>query len=557
MRRIRNFGEICGTVGALAIFASWHSAQSAPILVTQALDFSTTGQSLWAPGTSPPASGSFVIPNAIDAVVTPTTKGQIVTSSVPNPAYAAFQVLVNGCNALPTGVQACLNALPDAPPQNLSVKNGATLSYSGSLNIGLSGSVSVTPGMVDAGYSGQASISVDKSNAAPGEKITISTSATGGVTSLSSAFSGLQAIINATVAGSVHANLTAYVADVGGTVPIQNLDFPATNVPLVDATAFGTPSGTEVTVSIPAVPTTQTGTGVVTIHQNIPVANGAGIKISVPFVSETVQLPALDVSKTANGDSVGTDVQPISRLCLTLGDCASNPTDFARLTTNIAAATYLAAQVPIGIKVGIEHALNVELDAFAGNESIIGELSQQLSFDPNLKVRLEFNKPVMVETSPGHYELLDSYTVPVGASVSLLQPDGDLTIKPVYTLVDNILTNATKVLTQLVYDVQLLHFGVSGPAQSFSGLPDDFTALSYGIPLSPISVLGNLTFDDGLSPTPPSFALQGFTDVDGTPFTLTALPSDETVARAPEPSPFAILCLSLAGLGYMRRRVTA
>ena len=123
---------------ALLVFAPG-AGLAAPIVSSQSLDFSTTGQSLWAPGTDALAGLGFSR-TFIDQTVAPTTIGVINgTVQVPNPARPVYDAAASACNALGDVIgPPCVDALGPRPPANitLSQKNGAALTYSGELKFG-------------------------------------------------------------------------------------------------------------------------------------------------------------------------------------------------------------------------------------------------------------------------------------------------------------------------------------------------------------------------------------------------------------------------------------
>lgn len=530
--------------GGVSFALLWSgTALADAISQVQSLDFLTEDQSLWGPGGDSLAGMAFTH-TFIDKTIPQTTIGKITgTIQVPNPLRTVFDAAVDACDSLGSVLgPPCVAALGQRPSATITLqqKNGMTLTFSGGLNFGLSGGISLDAGKVDAGYTTTATIGVDDSKVVPGQTVTIHTAESGNSTSLTTQFAGVDANLGAHLGIKAKADATAFVANVGGTLPILNID--KTFDPQLLTVGL---HGPDAVVDFPVLGTPPVNVPV-GIKQNVGIPLGPGV--SVPLLSHKVHLPELNSSQTVAGSGVTTDIEPISRLCGAIDSCPTNPTDYEQLSINLAALGLLA-EVPLGLTVGIPLVIKAEADVIKADFSLIGEFSQKLNFEPNPTVTLNFNQPTQVEIAPGVFEFMLSDTIPIGQDVNLIQPNSDLVIDPVYSLANNTFSNDTEWLLQFLQSFDFEHFALSGAAPSLVGLSGEFSMLTANLPLGSPLDLGPL------SDTTP-FSLEGFEDVAGDPFTLAALIEPGPGSDVPEPRAIFTFLTALLGIVVARRQST-
>ncbi len=174
------------------------------------------------------------------------------------------------------------------------------------------------------------------------------------------------------------------------------------------------------------------------------------------------------------------------------------------------------------------NALDVDLTMYFGFE-------ETFTFEPNLRVRLQFNQPVEVEVEEGVWQVVSEIEVPVGDSVNVVHPDSELVVTPVYTLAENRFHNDTDFVVDPAYTWEVLSVHLGGLIFDYGapGLPESFAAASRTAPftgeslkLVDMNYLDETCQDEDCAAV---FPLNGFEDRVGTPLvvgTADALDSD-------------------------------
>ncbi len=154
----------------------------------------------------------------------------------------------------------------------------------------------------------------------------------------------------------------------------------------------------------------------------------------------------------------------------------------------------------------------LELNALDVDVSAFFSLEQHLSFDPNIQLTLNFSPNVMVRLD-GETEFTETSSVSftVGLSVEIIQPDGGVSITPVYALSENRFINDTKINISTVLQETLLQFNLYGVVPDVLGdglgMPTNLAALK----ISPELAQPQTLFQSNVTPV----TLQGFEEVQG------------------------------------------
>ena len=146
---------------------------------------------------------------------------------------------------------------------------------------------------------------------------------------------------------------------------------------------------------------------------------------------------------------------------------------------------------------------------------MIFSFQEDFLFEPNLKVRVGFSKPVEAETAPGRevYIETNSLLVEVGTDVKFFHPGGELHITTEYTVSDNSFINDTDLMLTPILEGQWLALSYDFLFRP-SDMPNHFAALQTTLDLLPQPIkIADLTFDGSVSAS--QFPLSGFEDQSG------------------------------------------
>ena len=209
-----------------------------PLTASDSMTFVTEDQSLWGPGTDPVLQKDFTA-KIIDVDTGPHTIGYIDdnVSSLPNPAYLAWQVAYNSCR-LVYSQDTCIHGgtinlgfttikikgVGTAPPSTVAVslgKNGLELTYDIDVEAGFEGGVTLDGGKVDVSYPTLAGLQTAQDSYAMGQMVTVKTFETlNGTPTMSTEFSDIDASFRAYADLDVYALLEAYLVGAGGPLPL-------------------------------------------------------------------------------------------------------------------------------------------------------------------------------------------------------------------------------------------------------------------------------------------------------------------------------------------------
>ncbi|MEX2175719.1 MAG: PKD domain-containing protein [Pirellulaceae bacterium] len=513
-------------------------------MVSDALTFNTTGQSLWGPGTDPAARGSFeFVQPVVPESVAPLVIGGITNKSVPNAARAVYDVrfaafftpmlvstlgnveaaedlVKNGLGERPAdpfawplydGRFAALkvllfsdsdikNGLGNPPASHVTAKDGIELKIDGALAIGVGGSIEVTSGSVDVNYPTTASLEVLDDAVLPGELFTIHTSENSGSPTLSTEFSELDASIRGILDASASISLQQYA--LGAHLININAGFDSgkfsheifgttIGAERIELRPFGQPSEVSVTgslgknISLPALPP--------------PLSKFVGF----PLADVQLMTPDLNTPphSTFDGEKIVNSQLPVIRT----GD-GITPIDFAKVDFDIDSLSLLSG-LPLGFEFGVPLLSTFEINLLDTDLGAYFGIGQTMSFEAELMVDLHFSTPAEVETEPGVFETRSVYRARVGEDVNVIHPGGELSIDPVYSLADNLFTNDTGVMLSPAFTANFLQLKITGVLNSLLGIAGDFYVFQDTLALSDPLPIASI-FDG-------QFSLEGFRDVAG------------------------------------------
>src|SRR5690606_19720499 len=135
---------------------------------------------------------------------------------------------------------------------------------------------------------------------------------------------------------------------------------------------------------------------------------------------------------TFDGDAITNTLLPVTR------NPASGVSEIDVFKAGLdmdALTTWMVTGVPSGLSLNLAvDGTGVELIGFDAQLQGFFGIGQEMTFDPNLRVILNFSKPTAVETSPGVWKTVTSTSVPMGSSINARHPGGDLTVDPAYSI---------------------------------------------------------------------------------------------------------------------------
>ncbi len=585
MRPIQQFA--LATVSVLALSAVPASlVRALPLTTSDSMTFVTEDQSLWGPGTEAAIQKPFTA-KIIDIDTGSQTIGSIDdnVSSIPNPAYLAWQVAYNGCRVAYSH-STCINGgtinlgftkikikgVGNAPPSTLAVslgKNGLELTYDIDVEAGFEGGLTVDGGKVDVSYPTMAGLQTAQDSYAMGDLVTVKTFETpSGTPTMSTEFSDVDVSFSAYADLDIYALLEAYLAGAGGQLPLFDEDTGHLSYELLGVTAGNSELGLRLFGSDPIVLDTSGGLGLNVFKVTYPpcppdVDGGLDCPFGIPLADFQLQVPNLDSSDSTwtppdgnTGGKISIIQFPDDRtvgseddLTLIGGGVGFHPTDFAKVDVDIdgiiSAATISSTGFPLvfGLTAGIPGLISVEGNLIDFDLGAFFGFGQELTFEPTLMSELDFSVPLQVEskTTPGLFEELSSMVLAIGDDFNFIHPGVDFEITPTYFL-DNSFTNLTDLLISPVASLSVLQLKLLGLIPTAIGVDFDAALFQQVFPLVDPIVAASIGSTD-------PFALQGFNSFQGS-----ALFLKTAQASVPEPSALALILIGLLMLAWARHR---
>lgn len=586
MRPIQQFTLATASVLALS-FAPASLVRALPLTTSDSMTFVTEDQSLWGPGTEAAIQKPFSA-KIIDIDTGSQTIGEIaeLSTSIPNPAYLAWQVAYKGCRLVYSD-SICRNGktidlgfktitikgLGNAPASTLSVglgQNGLELTYDIDVEAGFEGGLTVDGGKVDVSYPTMAGLQTAQDSYAKGQLVTVKTFETlSGTPTMSTEFSDVDVSFQAYADLDIDAMLEAYLLDQGGTLPLFDEDTGHLSYELLGVSAGNSVLGLRLFGLDPIEIDTSGGLGLnvfkVTYPPCPPDAGGLACPLGIPLADFQLQVPNLDSSDSSWTPPDGTTDGKLSirqfpdertvgaedDSTLFGGGAGFHPTDFAKVDVDIdgiiSAATIsatgfplifgLTASLPVPGLISVEgNLIDFDLGAFFG-------FGQELTFEPNLMSELNFSVPIEVEskTTPGLFEEVSKLVLDIGEDFNFIHPGVDVQIDPTYYL-ENSFTNLTNLLISPVASLSVLQLKLLGLIPAGLGIDFDAALFQQVFPLVDPIVAASIGSTD-------PFALEGFNRVQGS-----ALFLKTAQASVPEPSALALLFIGLLMLAWARQR---
>ena len=507
--------------------------------VHDSISFQTSGQSLWAAGTSAEETAAF----STTLVDSTRTLDIDESADVPNPLVVAYDVALDACKDLGFSGSECKDGIDvpglGEPPEDAvelaiyetalelckvalttsQCKNGIDLPGLGDrpgpatlttgldvdatigFNFGFEGDVTVDPGSVDVDYPTEVWVeATGVDDIVPGEIFTITTSQTVNSPTLTTDFSEIDASFG------IFYDISA------------DLDVEATvlGVEIIDSQNNGFNTGPRSQELFGA----NVGDGGLTVRVGSDplITFQDGIEQQIGVVKTGLYVPDLDTGPTQHssvtGDTITNTLLPVTR-----GAGGVTDIDFAKLTVDIDSVATTAAGLGMG---GLTLGLSDPIGAFTLDATLLNAevgpffgIGQTMTFDANLMVELQFSQPTEVETSPGVFESKSTWKVPVGTDVRAKHPGGDVDIDTVYSLANNTFTNDTDLLLSNAFIVDVLKLELGGTILSTLGLDANFCvycdSFALGDPMELTSI------------TDTSFSLEGFSDVTGSSLSIPSI----------------------------------
>lgn len=583
MRTIQQFTLATASVIALNFIAA-SPVRALPLTTSDSMTFVTEDQSLWGPGTEAAIQKEFTA-KIIDIDTGSKTIGYIDdnVSSIPNPAYLAWQVAYNGCR-LVYSHSTCINGgtinlgftkikikgVGSAPPSTLAVslgKNGLELTYDIDVEAGFEGALTVDGGKVDVSYPTMASLQTAQDSYAKGELVTVKTFETlSGTPTMSTEFSDIDASFKAYADLDIYALLEAYLVGAGGPLPLFDEDTGHLSYELLGVSAGNSELGLRLFGSDPIVLETSGGLGLNVFKVTYPpcppdVDGGLDCPFGIPLADFQLQVPNLDSSNSTWTPPDGTTGGKISiiqfpddrtvgsedDLTLIGGGVGFHPTDFAKVDVDIdgiiSAATISSTGFPLvfGLTAGIPGLISVEGNLIDFDLGAFFGFGQELTFEPTLMSELNFSVPLQVETTPGLFEELSSMVLAIGDEFNFIHPGVEFGIEPTYFL-DNKFTNLTDLLISPVASLSVLQLKLLGLIPTAIGVDFDAALFQQVFPLVDPIAAASIGSTDG-------FTLEGFNRVQGSALFLRT-----AQAQVPEPSALALIFIGWVMLAWARQR---
>lgn len=584
MRSIHQYAF--AAVSVLALSFAPGSSPALPLTTSDSMTFVTEDQSLWGPGTDPVLEKNFTA-KIIDIDTGSQTIGYIDdnVSSIPNPAYLAWQVAYNGCR-LVYSHSTCINGgtinlgftkikikgVGNAPPSTLAVslgKNGLELTYDIDVEAGFEGGVTVDGGKVDVSYPTMAGLQTAQDSYAKGQLVTVKTFETlSGTPTMSTEFSDIDASFKAYADLDIYALLEAYLVGAGGPLTLFDENTGHLSYELLGVSAGNSELSLRLAGLDPIVLDTSGGLGLnvfkVTYPPCPPDADGGfDCPFGIPLADFQLQVPDLDSSDsiwtppsgTAGGKITITQF-PDDRTVgseddqtLIGGGVGFHPTDFAKADVDIdgiiSAATISTTGFPLvfGLTAGIPGLISVEGNLIDFDLGAFFGFGQELTFEPTLMSELDFSVPLQVEskTTPGLFEELSSMVLAIGDDFNFIHPGVDVEIKPTFFL-ENSFTNLTDLLISPVASLSVLQLKLLGLIPTAIGVDFDAALFQQVFPLVDPIVATSIGSSN-------PFSLEGFNTVEGS-----ALFLKTAQASVPEPSALTLIFIGLLMLAWARQR---
>ncbi len=200
--------------------------------------------------------------------------------------------------------------------------------------------------------------------------------------------------------------------------------------------------------------------------------------------------------------------------------------DVSRLDIDLDGLIAVATNVPMGAQASMIAVppldwWNVSASAFDLDIGTVFHFEKDLKFEPNLQIKLNFSRPVQVETSSGSgvYQSTNNTSIAVGDDLDFIHPGGTLVITPSYTLANNRFSNDTNfMLTPLIEKeiVSVLTKGILLPKFSYKAVQATAELSPEPIKLADMDYY-NADGDD----TKSVFKLLGFEEIAGSQLTVT------------------------------------
>ncbi|MEL7344040.1 MAG: hypothetical protein AAFN59_04155 [Pseudomonadota bacterium] len=477
------------------------------------------------------------------------TQGSLEPGFVYDGRVLAWEGLVAGCVLLGATRDFCLNGvspLGNRPPD--SYKSGKALTIDeAALKLGVNFDVQLAPGSVDATQAFEVDVMASKGEGEAGEEIILSFSGEKGDASLDTELGVFDTSISGLIDAKIEASYEQY-----------NFGSKEYDLTLVD---FDTGEQKTEILGLAL------GSGEIEariIGESAPFDISDGKELSIPTpgifpppLDKILQFPLgavaaygpdFDVSATAeNGEKV--EVSTVSETRDGLGP-ADN--EFFKVELDLDVVSVFTSGVPLGIKAGIPLLAEVEGNIFDADLAGYFGMAQTQSFEAgDIEVYLEFSHATEVETSPGVWELVTSYVAGFNEDVKIRHPGKDLEITPTYRLASNTYANKTQFQFAPAFEYEFFEVDFSGAL--LSGITD-FRLYGDAVGLGGPINLGGPAYDS-------SFALEGFSDIMGTAFSLLTSTgvgggggNGGTIAPIPLPPGAILLGSGLVLAGAIRRR---
>lgn len=456
-------------------------------------------------------------------------------------------------------------------PANRDYDIGAVVTYNADVQVGVEGSFVLDRGSVDVDFGGTASINANADTAAPGQVVSVTTGFTqSGAYAMTSRYPSVDMALGSFVKAKVKisADYAGVDYSTGAQVREQAVMFDrdSLNTSLQQVGADGVVRffdrewlGLNASTS---------GLRIRIAEQELPLFTGGVYRtdITVPFgtlvpgtplfsLADLAALtPELNTPAAPNYDCGGcpgvarnevlpdgalVSATPVGTRTLLGGvtdgsqftlpfvnDGLQDP-DFARLDLDVDSVSLVwgtplgvifeARKLPSKAKI-LGPIIAAEINALDFDIASFWSFDQRLRFEPNLQVELRFSRPLRVKAAgESDFAEVSSKVVAAGGTLEFIQPDGDVTITPVYTLRGNRFFNHTRLLltpaTQLTLGQLRLYGLIPAMVGGAFDLPTNFAALQWTPQLvDPVELWAN--------PQTPT-TLAGFADIAGQPIRVT------------------------------------
>jgi uncharacterized membrane protein YgcG len=450
---------------------------------------------------------------------------------------------------------------------------GAVVTYNADVQVGVEGSFVLDRGSVDVDFGGIASISANAQSAAPGQVVTVTTGFTqSGPYAMASRYPSVDMALGSFVKAKVRISADYAGVDYGTGAQVREqavmFDRDSLNTSLQHVGVDGvvrffdrewlglnaSTSGLRIRIAEQELPLF-TG-GVYRTDITVPFGNLAPGVPQFSLADLAALTPELSTPARPNYDCGGctgvarNEVQsdgslisatPVGTRTLLGGvtdgsqftlpfvnDGLQDP-DFARLDLDVDSVSLVwgtplgvifeARKLPSKAKI-LGPIIAAEINALDFDIASFWSFDQRLRFEPNLQVELRFSRPLRVKAAgETDFAEVSSKVIAAGGTLEFVQPDGDVTITPVYTLRGNRFFNHTRLLmtpaTQLTLGQLRLYGLVPAMIGGAFAFPTNFAALQWTPQLvNPVELWAH-------PQTPTAFG--GFADVPGQPIAVARL----------------------------------